>query len=60
MKSYKLILFLIIILKLQNERDELAGQIEAEQSWVVDTLLVKIRKLEAEISANHTVRFFAY
>lgn len=35
----------------------MAGQVEAEQSWVVDTLLVKIRKLEAEISANHTVNF---
>lgn len=40
-------------IKLQNERDELAGQFEAEQSWVVEQLLVKIRKLEAEISANH-------
>lgn len=46
---------LLCLFQLQNERDELAGQVEAEQSWVVDTLLVKIRKLEAEISANHTV-----
>uniref|UniRef100_A0A914R2R8 Uncharacterized protein n=1 Tax=Parascaris equorum TaxID=6256 RepID=A0A914R2R8_PAREQ len=38
---------------LQNERDELAGRAKAEQSCVVDTLLVKIRKLEAEINANH-------
>ncbi|MCP9266017.1 Coiled-coil domain-containing protein [Dirofilaria immitis] len=45
---------LFFTVQLQNERDELAGQVEAEQSWVVDTLLVKIRKLEAEISANHT------
>uniref|UniRef100_A0A915ACX5 Uncharacterized protein n=1 Tax=Parascaris univalens TaxID=6257 RepID=A0A915ACX5_PARUN len=37
----------------QTSAMKLAGRAKAEQSCVVDTLLVKIRKLEAEINANH-------